>query len=540
MKYDLIIHNGTILTIDEQKIAKAVAVNDGKIAQVWTSSFDINKENADQHYDLNGQTLIPGFIDTHNHILMYAKMKKQIYCGNPPHQNVEELLTTIRTQADETEPGEWIIGWGYDDTMLEEQRHIIRDEIDTVAPDHPVFIRHISGHLAVVNSKALDQCGIEDSVQDPSGGHFGRTADGKLDGVLYELPILEMVMKHFKPIEKNELNDLMVEAAEDYIREGITTNTDAAVGLDGGYQEFKEHMNAVTDGRFTLKMRYMVMDAVLNDAPFKDMTAEEVNAYIIDQSKGQGRFDSAKFFQDGSIQGYTGALRGGYHLDPEHNGALIHEQVDLDQMFLKAHKRGFRIACHGNGDLAIESIISSLTKALDEVPRNHHLHRVEHLQTAREEDLNRMQAYDIATSLFINHVYYWGDRHRNIFLGPERAQKLDPLQSVKDKGLLYTLHSDNPITPISPLFSIWAAVNRRTKDGHVLGEEERISVEEALKTMTIYGAKLNNTEDENGSIKIGKAADFAVLSDHPFEIDPIELKNIQVVETFISGKKQLN
>ncbi|MDQ0353070.1 putative amidohydrolase YtcJ [Alkalibacillus filiformis] len=537
MTYDLIIYNGDIITLEEELIdVQAVGVEDGTITKVWTGDFDPEEVTAKEWYNLEGKTLTPGFIDTHNHILMYSKMKSQVYCGPPENRSVDRLLATIKKEAQNQESTKWIIGYGYDDTMLEEQRHITREEIDRVAPDHPVFIRHISGHLAVVNSKALEVSDINDDVKDPSGGHFGRHEDGTLDGVLYELPVLEKVMRHLDQLTSDELTRLMIEASEDYIKEGITTNTDAAVGLDGGFSEYEEHIRAVTHPDFKLKMRYMVMDDVLNEKPFADLSADEVDSYISFQSNGQARLDSAKFFQDGSIQGYTGALRDGYHLHPEHNGALIHQQETLNEMFRNAHDRGFRIACHGNGDLAIDSIIQALTNALEKSPREGHLHRIEHLQTAKEEDLKRMAEYDIATSLFINHVYYWGDRHRDIFLGPERAEKLDPLNSVREHGLLYTLHSDNPITAISPLFSIWAAVNRVTRNGHVLGESEKIDTYEALKTMTLYGARLNDTEETNGSIQIGKEADFAVLGQNPLTIDPMVIKDINVVQTFIDGK----
>ncbi|GEN46572.1 amidohydrolase [Alkalibacillus haloalkaliphilus] len=537
MTYDLIIYNGDIITLEEELIdVQAVGVEDGTITKIWTGDFDSEEVTAKEWYNLEGKTLIPGFIDTHNHILMYSKMKSQVYCGPPESNSVDRLLNKLGKEAKNQDKAKWIIGYGYDDTMLEEQRHITREELDRVAPNHPVFIRHISGHLAVVNSKALELSDISDEVEDPSGGHYGRHEDGTLDGVLYEIPVLEKVMRHLDQLTSDELTRLMIEASEDYIKEGITTNTDAAVGLDGGFSEYEEHIRAVTHTDFKLKMRYMVMDDVLNEKPFADMTADEVDSYISFQSNGQARLDSAKFFQDGSIQGYTGALRDGYHLHPEHNGALIHKQETLNEMFQNAHDRGFRIACHGNGDLAIDSIIQALTNALERFPREGHLHRIEHLQTVREEDLKRMAEYDIATSLFINHVYYWGDRHRDIFLGPERAEKLDPLNSVREHGLLYTLHSDNPITAISPLFSIWAAVNRVTRDGHVLGESEKIDTYEALKTMTLYGARLNDTKETNGSIQVGKEADFAVLDRNPLTIDPMTIKDINVVQTFIDGK----
>jgi len=158
------------------------------------------------------------------------------------------------------------------------------------------------------------------------------------------------------------------------------------------------------------------------------------------------------------------------------------------------------------------------------------------VQTALKEDLEKMKSLEIAASFFINHVYYWGDRHRDIFLGPDRATRMNPLKDAKDLDMLYTLHSDCPITPISPLFSVWAAVNRVTRDGEVLGESQKIDVETALKSMTIYGAELNFEEDEVGSIEVGKAADFVVLAENPMTIDPMQIKDIQVQMTIVDGE----
>ena len=217
-------------------------------------------------------------------------------------------------------------------------------------------------------------------------------------------------------------------------------------------------------------------------------------------------------------------------------GELIFSQKTLEEMVIDFHNRGFRIATHGNGDRAIESIIQAYQKAIDLNPRQDHRHRIEHVQTATSEDLNEIKKYDIAASFFINHVYYWGDRHKNIFLGPERAERINPLKEADDLELLYTLHSDCPITAISPLFSVWAAVNRVTKEGVVLGENQKIDVISALKSMTIYGAKLNFEENEAGTIEVGKFADFAVLQEDPTEIDPIKIKDIPILSTIVNGE----
>ncbi|MFC3039878.1 amidohydrolase [Virgibacillus xinjiangensis] len=229
-------------------------------------------------------------------------------------------------------------------------------------------------------------------------------------------------------------------------------------------------------------------------------------------------------------------MRKPYHNDPETYGDFIHEQEAFNEEVLDLHQRGFRITTHGNGDRAIGSILDAYEQALTKSPRKDHKHRIEHVQSGTTEDIARMAKLQVAGSFFINHVYYWGDRHEKIFLGPERGRRISPLAEAVDYNLLFTLHSDCPITPISPLFSVWAAVNRITREGKVLGPEQRIDVITALKAMTIYGSELVFDEDNTGSIEIGKNADFAVLGEDPTEVEPIKIKDIEVESTFIDGK----
>lgn len=240
-------------------------------------------------------------------------------------------------------------------------------------------------------------------------------------------------------------------------------------------------------------------------------------------------------FQDGSIQGLTAALRKPYYNNDEILGELLVDQKTFNEEISNLHKRGFRIAIHGNGDRAIGSILEAYDYALQKNPRIDHRHRIEHVQTASIDDLDKMKALGVVGSVFINHVYYWGDRHKRLFLGPERAARIDPLADMKKRRILTTLHSDCPVTPIDPLFSVWVAVNRLTSEGDILGENQKIDVINALKAMTIYGAIMNFTENENGSIEVGKQADFAILEKDPTTVDPLEIKDILIQATIIDG-----
>ncbi|MDQ0160564.1 amidohydrolase [Alkalibacillus salilacus] len=539
VKVDTIYKNGRIYSFDASNhVYGSLTVADGVITGVWESTEppqdEVESNNETSFVDLDQATMIPGFIDTHNHILMYAKTKEQIDCNVPPNEAVSDVLNAISEQTNKVESGSWIEGFGYDDTMIAEKRHLNRKELDDVAPHHPLYIRHISGHLAYVNSKAIEMAGLDDYVEDFPGGHFGRNEDGNLNGVLYEPGAMQPFLDSLPKKSTDELVQILKRASDEYLTKGITTNSDAAIF---NMEELDVHLRAAKERANPIKTRVMMMHYLVEEgAPFGNYTPEELNRYLLDESDGLVSLDSIKMFQDGSIQGMTGALREPYYNDPTVMGEFIHEEEDFKQEVLHFHKRGFRITTHGNGDRAIRSIIDAYEYALNEYPRQDHRHRIEHVQTALPEDLERMKRLGIAASFFINHVYYWGDRHRDIFLGPERAERINPLKEASDNGLLYTLHSDCPITPISPIFSIWAAVNRLTRNGYVLGNEQKIDLDTAIRTMTIEGAKLNFEEGLTGSIEEGKQADLITLSHNPYEVDLQDLKDIKVAQTIIDGK----
>ncbi|ASK64352.1 hypothetical protein CFK37_09480 [Virgibacillus phasianinus] len=540
---DLVITNGGILTLDQDNNrAGSVAVKDGRITGIWQESEppknEVSITGQTQVIDLDGATLIPGFIDTHNHISAYARMKSFLNCSTPPNRNIADILSSVQKRCERTQKGEWINGFGYDDTMLEEARHITKEELDSVSPDHPIFISHISGHSAIANSLAFEKAGIDESVSDSQGGYFGRDDNGQLNGVIFESLAMERFTKKIPEPTKEDLLEQFDEAAQDYLAHGITMNTDSAVGMSGDAEkEIDVHMEASLRGINPMRSQLMIVHKLLQkNGLFGDYTAKQLDQELSDRSNGRVKLDSAKLFQDGSIQALTSALREPYYCDKQKSGQLFHDQKAFNEELADLHTRGFRIAIHGNGDRAIGSIIDGYAHALDAEPRADHRHRIEHVQTGTKQDIEKMGNLGVAGSFFINHVYYWGERHKRLFLGPDRASRISPLADAVEHNLLFTLHSDCPITPISPLFSVWAAVNRLTREGEVLGAEQRIDVVTALKSMTIYGAYLNFDEANAGSIEVGKRADFAVLEADPTKVDPKEIKDIKVQGTFVDGE----
>lgn len=540
-KVDFVIINANVLTLDQDnRRAGSIAVTNGHITGIWKESEpprnSVNITTETEVINLKGNTLIPGFIDTHNHILGYSQSRQLVDCSSPLNRNIDDVIGNIRHKAAQVPNGEWVRGQGYDDTLLADSRHPTREDLDHAAPNHPVFIQHTSGHLGVANSMALEIAGINKDISDPQGGHYGRDSAGRLNGVIYEMAAMAPIMAVTPVPSEEELIRGLGEAANDYIAQGITTNTDAAVGGILG-DDLNIHLKAAEKGINPMHTQLMIMHNLLReDGVFSGYTAEQLDQELRERSNNRARLDSVKMFQDGSIQGLTAALRKTYYCDENIYGDLHHGQKALNNEILDLHNRGFRIAVHGNGDRAIGSVLDAYANALTETPRLDHRHRIEHVQSATFEDLNKMKNFKIAGSFFINHVYYWGDRHERVFLGPERARRISPLADAVELDLLFTLHSDCPVTPISPLFSVWAAVNRITREGNVLGPEQCIDVNTALKSMTIYGARLNFNEKNSGSIELGKQADFAVLEADPAGVDPREIKDISVQATIIDGK----
>lgn len=538
---DLIIINANVLTLNQgNQKAGSVAVSNGRIVGIWKTlepprdAVSITRET--EIINLKGNTLIPGFIETHNHILGYSQSRKLIDCSSPLNRSINDIVAKIQEKANQIPRGEWLRGQGYDDTLLTEGRHPTRADLDFAAPEHPVIIQHTSGHLSVANSLALKVAGINEDISDPQGGHYGRDNRGRLNGVIYEMAAMAPLGAVTPIPNEDELINGLAEAANDYIAQGITTNTDAAVGGMLG-DDLKVHLKAAEKGINPMHTQLMIMHNLLRkDGMFSGYTADQLDCELREHSNNRARLDSIKMFQDGSIQGLTAALREPYFCDERKKGDLYHNQTEFNKEISDLHKRGFRIAVHGNGDRAIGSILEAYEHALEETPRIDHRHRIEHVQTATHDDLDKMKKLNIAGSFFINHVYFWGDRHKRLFLGPERAGRISPLADAVDRDLLFTLHSDCPITPISPLFLIWAAVNRITREGNILGSDQRIDVITAMKSMTIEGAKINFDEGNSGSIEIGKRADFAVLDADPTMVDPREIKDISVYSTLIDGK----
>lgn len=532
MAVNQIFVNGNVITMDSRRPeVSAFAVTENRFCAVG-SDDEIRKwaDKGTSVVDLGRKTVVPGFIEPHSHISFYAVQLKQVDCSPSVNHGIGEVKDRIRAVAEKSEPGTWIRGFGYDDTLIEDKRHLTRSDLDHVAPENPVLIFHVTGHLCYTNSLGLKIGNITGKTPQPQGGEIHKDDRGEPTGLLLEPGAMRYLVAHVPLTTREEFLEVLPMAIRHYHQAGITGCHDAAIGFAGeGPNLFQAYQELQAKGALTLGVYMTIVEPVYRN--------------IIEMGLQPGfgsdrlKLGSVKLFQDGSIQGHTAALRESYHNRSDFKGNLIMPQETLDALVEKYHSMGFQIAVHANGDRAIESVLTALEKADRRHPgHGANRHMIIHCQLASDDQIRRMKDLGVIPNYFVNHVYYWGDRHESIFLGPERARRIDPLQSTLDQGLKFVLHSDLPVTPVDPLFSIHAAVNRITREGKVLGEEERISPLEALKAYTTHAAFCSFEEDIKGSIEPGKLADFAVLSHNPLTVSSDKIKDIQVLQTVSGGR----
>ncbi|MHC4914236.1 MAG: amidohydrolase [Planctomycetota bacterium] len=526
--------NGTVLTMDGAgRTAEAVAVRDRRILAVGDeASVREAAGPGAREVDLGGACVLPGLYAPHCHFA--GTGLSDLYRANlnsSPMGGVkcmDDLVAALRARAAETPAGEWVVGRGYDDTLMAEGRHPDRRDLDLASDWHPVLIRHTSGHLAVANSVALKLAGIGRETPDPPGGVIRRDESGEPDGVFEECGGL--VGKHMPDLTAEQRLAGVARASDMYAAAGVTTAVNAGTGIE----ELEDLIAARAAGG--LGVRVLCMPGA---GCWQEMCAAAESGDLRLPVDGSIRLIAVKTLQDGSIQGLTGYLAEPYHVTPPgkpgYRGYSIKTPQELKELVAAAHRAGRQVAVHANGDAAIDDVLEAYAAAQAELSRPDARHRIEHCQMAREDQLDRMVELGVSPSFFVGHVHYWGDRHRELFMGPERAARISPLRSALGRGLRCTVHEDTPVTTVSPLTSAWAAVNRLTRSGKVLGADQRIGVLEALRTLTSEAAWQNFEEAERGSIEPGKAADFTVLARNPVEIPPEEIRELPVLETIVDG-----
>ncbi len=528
--------NAKVLTMDSNnRIAQAIAVENDIIISIGSNSdIETYIDNNTVIHDLTGKTLLPGFIDAHSHFPGVGLGDISVNLNSPPIGNVKSIIDIKQLLSDAAESkksGEWLIGVGYDDSLLKEKRHLTRDDLDEISTTLPIYIMHISGHFAVANSLGLELSGIDENTPAIEGGVYVKDKSGRLTGLLEETARIKTADLAFD-LSLMDFIRMCKQGAQEYAAAGVTT---AQSGLTS--EKFIQGLSFVKSLGM-IPQRLVIWPDMETGKQWAEgqFNASKFNA-------DNFTIGAVKLVADGSIQGYTGFLTKPYHIhsdehsnehSEEYRGYPTMPQKELNATVLKLHKAGLQIAIHANGDAALDAIIEAIEQAQQQAPRNDSRHIAVHAQMTTQTQLEKMLALGITPSFFSAHTYYWGDRHRDIFLGQERAKKISPLRSAQKLGLPFSIHLDSPVVPMNPLFAAQATVNRLTSSGKVLGEDERIDAMQALRSVTIDAAWQVFLEKDRGSIEAGKKADLVVLDKNPL-LAFRDNRKVQVVKTFIGG-----
>ena len=533
--------NATVLTMNSTNaIVQAIAVENDTIVAVG-SNQEIKlliDENTLIH-DLEGKTLLPGFVDAHSHFPGLATGKLTVDLNSPPIgdiDSIKHIINRLQANISTIKEGKWLIGVGYDDSLLKENRHVNRDDLDRVSSTVPILLLHVSGHLVAVNSLGLELTGLEISGQDqrivaPKGGRFVRDDAGRLTGVIEETARFDALELAFD-LSLFDFIDMVEQGAQEYAAVGVTT-AQSGLSKEGQIKGFN-----IIDKLGLIPQRLVIW-------PDMDTGKRWLSGEFSDESYNSDNviIGAVKLVADGSIQAYTGFLSSPYHKhatgygehsEPDYKGYPSIEQQQLEQVIVELHQKGLQVAVHANGDAAIEMVINAVKKAQILTPRPDARHIIIHSQMATTNQLERMKVWGITPSFFSSHTYYWGDRHRDIFMGPERSQRISPAKSATDIGLRFSIHLDTPVVPMNPLFGVWSAVNRITSSGQQLGLNERVSVMQALRSVTIDAAWQMFLDKKTGSLEVGKKADLVILAKNPL-LQPTALDKIDVLETYVAG-----
>lgn len=538
---DIVFQGGTIYTVDaENADASAVAVRGDLIVAVGDRD-DMKGLIGDSTrvVELGEGALTPGFIDAHGHLTMVMVLLDLLNASSPPvgpMNSVEEIVAALKTRiaANDIPPGETVSGYGYDDSLLAEERHPTRADLDRASTEHPIILMHVSGHLATANSRALEMVGIDAGTEDPPGGVIrrrpgSREPNGVLEEVAATLALTKILGGDGGFSSPQAFVGALNRAIDYHASFGVTTiqdgasNPETVAGLSGvaAVQPLAVDVAA-----------YPVGNAMTDEDSLESF------GYSPDYVGGF-RVAGVKFVLDGSPQGRTAWMSEPYSEGPPGHGSdyVAYPIIEPDH-YLKQSARllqaGIPIIVHSNGDAAIDLMIQSVDEGLAGAEKDHRSVTI-HSQLTRMDQLDSMARLGIIPSFFSAHSYFWGDWHRRSF-GDARAMSISPTASALERGVTFTLHNDAPVVPPHMLRLIEITVDRRTREGVVLGEGERISFEQALKAVTLDAAYGYFEEDRKGSISVGKQADLVVLATDPRKVPVQEISEIEILETIARGK----
>ena len=525
-------HNGNILTMkgEEPSYARAIEVRDNTIMKVAYTEEDkkslINNVYA-EIVDLKGKTLMPSFIDAHSHMVRFAQSLTTVdLTGSTNMLEIAQKITNY-IEVNKLKPDAWVVGFGYDNNLLPNKKNPDRDDLDKISTTHPIFITHASGHVGAMNSKALEEFGVNENTPDIPGGVIERYPNSrKPTGYMEEAAFMHYAQSIKFSFTDEDLMNFINQAEDVYLGYGITTAQDALIST----AEFPLINNMITNNRFRID--------VIGFVDLKNSySLAKTNSNMIGNYSNRFKIGGYKIFLDGSPQAKTAWLEQPYVSGPaRYRGYGIYSNSDVEKFVETALDDKMQLQAHCNGDAAADQYINAFSNVMiKRNTTNNYRAVLVHSQIIREEQYTSMSNLNIIPSIFVAHVYYWGDVHL-ANLGMERASQISASKTALNNNLAFTYHQDTPVIKPNMLETIWCAVNRITRDGVLLGENQKVTPYEALKAITINAAYQNKEEDIKGTIEEGKLADLVILSDNPITCDPMTIKDIEVLETIKEGK----
>lgn len=518
---DLVVLNARVHTVDSSRPrAEAFAVKGDRFLTVAsTEEVAAMATSATEVFDAEGAAIVPGFIDAHSHPAWGGIEALVNVDTNLP--SIAEIQEALTERARETPPGEWVTGFKYDDTKLAEGRPLSRLDLDRAVPDHPVQVVHRGGHTAVYNSAAFALAEITVDTPDPAGGHFYREG-GELTGLVAETanaPFYELIPSNTTREQRQAGVELI---ARQMTAAGITSVHDAGV-IPANATAYQD---AYAAGNLGFRV-YMLSSSAM----YAGLVAAGLRTGLGDEWL---RVGPVKYSADGSASERTMRMSTPYAGRPDDFGLLTMTQEEIHEVVEDAHRRGFQIGIHANGDVAIDMVLNAYERVQQRYPRPDPRHRLEHCSLVNDDLLRRIKAVGAIPTPFYTYVYYHGDKWGHY--GEEKMRHMFAHRSFLDHDIPVAGASDYIPGPFEPMMALQSMVTRTDWQGRSWGPNQRITIDQALRVATLNGAHASFEEDLKGSITAGKLADYVVLGSDPYEVEGDRLKDIEIVRTVVGGQ----
>ncbi len=532
-KADLLLINGKIIIVDAEFSTKeAVAVKDGKIMATG-STKEMKKLKGDETevINLKGKTVLPGLYDSHLHMLNSGATLQVINCRTPPMKSIADMAKAVGEKTKKAKPGEWIVGRGWDQVKLAEHRNPTMYDFDKVTQNNPVYLTRTCGHLAVVNSKALELANITKKTKDPVGGRIVRDENGEPTGMLEEMPAMGLCLSLIPPATIED-KVLQIKAASDAFNAvGITSVIEAGITED----EIVAYQLALERGLLNIRVNYMLRAIDANEPEEKSIQRIEHFPMISGYGNDMLRFQGLKILIDGGIGGKTALLREPYENDTR-CGLQTVPETKLQHLVDAANKRGILSGIHCCGGKAMDIVIDAFKKTDKIKPIKGRRFYLIHAYQPSEENFKDCKKYGILVASQPDFLYYLGDSYvENV--GIKRGAWLKPHRAWLDEGIMVAAGTDSPVTPYPPFPCLWASVARKTElKKTVMGATQRVTREEAIRMYTVNGAYLSFEENIKGSIEPGKLADMIIIDRDILTCHEDDIKDTRVLRTILGGK----